>query len=126
MSEDVLRQSNYGIPVGETLRGMHKSFYHQQHGNDNGVPYTYQYEFCDPKNKKLGLRRGDMIRFYDGMRPKYAARQTGVVLDRYKIVKFKYATFHDYHALIMMTSGPKKGHVFRMPMNRTASVVKEN
>jgi len=105
---DKLRKEDYGIPVGKILRGVARSSRSNEY-----YEYTYTYEFCD--SNRMRLRRGDIFEFSDSYKlPKYVRGQHGVVLERYRKVKFKYKTFKDYCAVVMIITGDSKGKILRI------------
>lgn len=70
----------------------------------------YQREFQIVKDStRLRLRKGDVVKVSSACPSKYARNQLGVIINRYRWVKFKYSTFADYGATIMFLTGKKKG-----------------
>lgn len=72
--------------------------------------YEYEKEYQTVKEgPKLRLRRGDVVQVSGACKSRYARNQIGVVVDRYKWIKYKYQRFVDYGATIMFLTGDKKG-----------------
>ncbi len=116
MAKDILRKENFGIPLGQKFHGTSQSF-----GNlgrrVHTYDYTYVYEMVD-SNPRLEYQRGDIIRFSKhGSLPKWKRSNFAVVIDRYRKTKFKGTVYRDYCTVLMMITGAKKGHTFRMSAN---------
>lgn len=119
--KNILREKNYGIPIDVKFQGVSRS-----HGNRAGCTnlyeYTYHYEFVETgQHHNLKLGAGDIVRISSKFcyPPKYAKGQFAVIVDRYVLVKNKYRTFRDHVFVLMMISGPKKGHAFKLPGCKT-------
>jgi len=80
-------------------------------GSIGGIStYTYQKECQIVKdNPRLRLRCGDVVQISNSCVSKYARGQFGVIVERYRWVKFKYQIYTDYGATIMFLTGKKKG-----------------
>lgn len=99
-------------------------------------PTRYVKQYLDD-NPTMSYRKGDIVKFTDGFfhrqfsdwrgwfvtkkdqkkfwprNPdvaKWAINQIGIVIGRYRKVKFKYRHFADYGAVVMLLTGPKIGH----------------
>jgi len=114
---DKIRKEDYGIPIGKIMKGV-------AHSSRGGAPYeyTYTYEFCD--GEQMRLRRGDIFKFSDTTKlPKHTRNQMGVVLDRYRKVKFKWErTYKDYCAVVMVITGDSKGRILRIASSKLSSL----
>ena len=72
--------------------------------------YEYQKEFQIVNDSpRLRLKRGDVVQVSNYCVSQYARGQFGVVIDRYRWVKFKWETYIDYGTTIMFLTGKKKG-----------------
>lgn len=99
--------------------------------------YDYSYEYLDDTSR-MKFRKGDIVLFDCGFYkilplgwqswfvkgkdikkfwkknknvPIYARNELGVIIGRYRKVKYKYKTFCDYGIIIMMLTGSKVGHI---------------
>ena len=110
---DPLRQENYGFPIGQRIRKVGISDWRYRKYIAFANDYDAEYEFVDTKNSTCKLKRGDIA--YAGASssiPKFMQCEFVVVLDRYRIVKYKrMSTFRDYGAVLMVLTGPNKGRV---------------
>lgn len=90
---------NYGLP---------EEIFHP----DKFPHYNFKYEIVED-NPRLGLRKGDIVRFsHSPIFPKEIRGEMGVVLERFKLVKDKgYHTFQDYGAIVMIITGEMKGKI---------------
>jgi len=66
--------------------------------------YDWREWFVNQEDKKKFYRRNKKIPFY-------AMNEYGIVINRYRVVKYKYRTFADYGVIIMMLTGSKPGHI---------------
>jgi len=105
--------------------------------NTNNSPTRFVKEYLDD-NPAMAYRKGDIIKFNDGFfhreyydwrgwfltkkdqtkyykrNPavaKYTRNQIGIIIGRYRKIKFKYMTFTDYGVISMLLTGPKIGHI---------------
>jgi len=60
---------------------------------------------------------------WHGQTPRYAAEQYAVIAGRYRVIKNKHITYIDYGVVIMMLTGPKKGHVRRYWQTRPFQMI---
>lgn len=116
MTKDILRKENFGIPLGHKFPGTSRSF-----GNlgrkVHTYNYIYEYEMVD-SNPRMEYQRGDIIKFSaHSDLPVWKKNGFAVVIDRYRIVKYKGTIYRDYCTVLMMITGAKKGHTFRMSGN---------
>ena len=114
-------------------------------GRFRGSSHRTRYETV-PDSKRLGARKGDIIRFGSGYHKqnfgdwrdwfpnsrvdkkkfwtrnpsiaKYADHQFAVVANRYRWIKYKSQTFMDYGAIIMMVTGKKPCHSRKYYINK--------
>ena len=86
------------------VRVTGKSYY-------SGILYGYEKEYQVVKDSsRLRLRKGDIVQVsHSSSISKYARGQFGVIIDRYRWVKFKRQIYADYGATIMFLTGEKKG-----------------
>lgn len=83
-------------------------------GGFRGSTYEYQKEYQKVKDSsRLRLRKGDVVQVSQSCPSEYARGQFGVVIDRYRWVKFKHEIYTDYGATIMFLTGKKKGKMKR-------------
>lgn len=126
MRKDILRQENYGIPIGEEITRTARTYNRNSlmRGKGHNYNYTVEYQFVET-NKRLKLQRGDIVSFdQSDYLPKYAQGQFGVVIDRYRLVKDKYITFRDYCCVLMVITGSEKGRVFKFPGSKAGVINK--
>ena len=122
--KDVLREKNYGIPIGEVFTKTWRSFSMYPKGSKHRSKCPAYYRFVND-NDKLLLRRGDIIQFPNNNFSKTLRGQFAVVLDRYVLVKFKYDDFEDYCVVALIISGPDKGKVRRFSSTKVTSHLKQ-
>lgn len=115
--------------------------YFSRYGRTKGhKSHTYHrtIEYLDD-NPRQFWRKGDIVKFDDGIiypwgetwekwfmikedwlktlprhgrTPKYASEEYAVITGRYRVIKYKFGyEFKDYGIIIMMLTGPKKGHI---------------
>lgn len=126
MRKDILRQENYGIPVGKEITRTANVSYRGRpfRRSRQSYNYTVKYQFVET-NKRLKLQRGDIVLFdQSNYLPKYAQGQFGVVIDRYRLVKDKYVTFKDYYCVLMVITGSQKGRVFKFAIAKAGVINK--
>ena len=126
-----LRKKDYGLPLGRTIDkvAQYPYYYHRTHRKniskeDNHYEYSATYERVD--TDRLGLRRGDIIRFNSYTFRKEVRGKYGVILERYRIIKEKLnGTFKDYYAVVLITSGKLKGQLQHVGCHKLASLSKQ-
>lgn len=109
-----LHKKDYGLPTHHPI--MKDSFFKA----DERPPYKATYKIIKD-NPRLSIRRGDLIHFSkDSQAFRENLRgESGVILDRYKIIKEKTTgTYVDFYAIVMITSGESKGELYNVcPFN---------
>jgi len=123
------RLRNWGLPI-EPVKVNSKLWSQHAFQKLNGrypirgelpFDFTYEkiYEIVEP-NEKSRLNRGDVL-FLDNwytVRGDYRGQMV-VVLDKYRITKFKpHGLFRDYHAVVMILSGEGKGRIRKYPTGK--------
>jgi len=128
-------------------KSEHHGFYTSTWGRGRHRKLTYPrtVEYLDDDTKQY-WRKGDIIKFdngrkipwkqtweswflfkddwlatlpWNGITPKYAEEQYAVIAGRYRIVKNKRGCIYkDYGVVIMMITGPKKGHMRKYYLRR--------
>jgi len=109
-----MKRPTWGIPLGKKIKGMWNP-YNRMKTKSDGIEYTKTYEIVD--SEKMTLRKGDVFQFRTSIPnkfPNYAVGEFAVILERYKITKFKNHTYNDYGSVVMMLTGKKKGHIFKV------------
>ena len=106
---------------GRMLQRIRFKRFKKNNREDKVLYYKKIYEIVD--SKELSLRKGDIFRFEDNpvrdKLPSYAIGQFAVILERYRVIKYKeMCTFYDYYAVIMMLSGIKKGHIRKISSDK--------
>jgi hypothetical protein len=124
VAKDILRELNFGIPLGEILHGTSKSF-----GNRGRKSHTYNYKYeyqMVETNPRLSFIRGDVVLFNNTrFFPIWKRNNFAVVIDRYRLVKYKgITTYRDYCLVLMMITGDKKGRTFKMSGNHQGKISK--
>lgn len=76
-----------------------------------GDSYKYQKEYQVVKDsQRLNLRKGDVVQVSKWCRSKYARNQFGVIVGRYRWVKWKGGEpYRDYGAVVLFITGKRKG-----------------
>ena len=118
---DPLRQENYGLPIGQMIKKMAKKYNSPKRtylGVSTCTEFNCKYEFVESHGEdvspNLKLRRGDIAYVRPtSAAPKFMFNKYVVVLDRYRVTKYKYNDFHDYGVVLMVITGPDKGRVGR-------------
>lgn len=110
MKGDNLRKENYGIPVGFRIKKIGSCS-----RSGRKFEYSMEYKFIESENTRIKLKRGDIVKCSDGFIPEREINQFAVVLDRYRLIKYKVTNiFTDYAAVIMIITGPSKGKIIRV------------
>ena len=98
----------------------------RSYGGFRGSTYEYQKEYQMVKDSpRLRLRKGDVVQVSQYCPSEYARGQFGVVIDRYRWVKFKFQTYTDYGTTIMFLTGKKKGKMKKFYSNAQSQLSKQ-
>jgi len=110
-----MKRPTWDIPIDKEIE-FSSSFPNNRFISRRPVQCAKKYEIVD--SDKMTLRKGDIIIFrgdVPGKYPRYAIGEYGVILERYRITKYKgLGEYKDYGVVVMMISGKKKGHIFKM------------
>jgi len=123
------RLRNIGLPVGK-IEVNSKLWSHHAYNKLYGrypikgeLPFDFKYqkiyEILEPDGKSR-INRGDVVFIDDWYSVNRECRgQMAVVLEKYRITKYKpHGIFRDYHAAVLIISGPKKGKTRKYPTGK--------
>lgn len=125
--KNVLRLENYGIPIGSDQWDVCQPYGNRMlKWNPEPYEYRFQYKWVEPNSHpNLNIQQGDIIKISRHLdKPRYAQGQYGVIIDRYVREKYKGTTYRDHCFVIMLISGPNKGHAFRFPASKGGKIEK--
>jgi len=122
--------------VKQSFSGTYFACSHRSTYRD-GRRTRYIKEYLDD-NPHMHWRKGDIVKFSDGFHhrqfsdwrgwfvtkkdqkgfwprnpvvSRWARNQIGIIVGRYRKIKFKYTTFTDYGIVVMLLTGPRIGHI---------------
>ena len=120
--------------VKQSFNGSYPGRMHRRPSVSYNVNYIKEYLDDNPF---MHWRKGDIVKFSDGffrrdfsdwrgwfvqkkdqkkfwprnpVVSRWARNQIGIIIGRYRKIKFKYSTFTDYGAVVMLLTGPRIGH----------------